>query len=106
IDQNLLDSHIILSFTAFRSGFSFSILLFSFHLLVLGYLVFVSTYIPKILGILLIISGLGYLLTSLKPLILPNINTDFAVYTFYGELIFMIWLIYNGLRKNKIEKHL
>ena len=50
----------------------------------------------EILGVLLIIAGLGYLLTSLKPFLFPDINLDFAEYTFYGELIFMLWLLIRG----------
>jgi len=47
---------------------------------------------------LLIIAGLGYVLTTLKPYLFPDINLDFAEYTFYGELIFMLWLLIKGSR--------
>ena len=86
-------TQVMLYLTAFKSSWSFGILFFSIHLVIFGYLVFRSGYIPWILGILLMISGSGYLLTALKPLLLPGIQTDFAVYTFYGELVFMLWLI-------------
>lgn len=93
-----LHAQVILSLNAFRYGFHFGILFFSIHLGLLGYLVFKSKYIPKIMGVLLIISGLGYFMTTLKPFLFPNINIDFAVYTFYGELIFMLWLLIKGSR--------
>ena len=38
---------------------------FGLHLALLGYLIFKSGYIPRILGILLAIAGLGYLIDYL-----------------------------------------
>ena len=93
-----LNAEVMLSLRAFRYGFHFGIIFFSIHLGLLGYLVFRSKYIPRIMGVFLIISGLGYLMTSLKPFLFPNVNVDFAMYTFYGELIFMLWLLIRGSR--------
>ena len=87
-----------LSLNAFKNGWYFGIIFFGIHLGLLGYLVLRSTYIPKIMGVLLIIAGMGYLLNALKPLLFANINLDFAKFTFYGELIFMLWLIIKGSR--------
>jgi hypothetical protein len=97
-DPDQLSFQVKLSINAFRSGWYFGILFFGIHLELLGYLVFRSNYIPKILGILLIIAGLGYLSNALKPFLFPNINLDFAKFTFFGELIFMFWLIIRGSR--------
>jgi hypothetical protein len=91
-----LVAQVMLSLSAFRTQWHFGLLFFGIHLVLLGYLVFRSKYIPGILGVLLIIAGLGYLLTSLKPFLFPDINLDFAEYTFYGELIFMLWLLIRG----------
>jgi hypothetical protein len=83
---------------AFKNHWYFGIPLFAVHLLLLGYLAFKSSYIPRFIGVLLIITGLGYLLTSLRPYLFPHINVDFAKYTFYGELVFMFWLLIKGTR--------
>ena len=93
-----LHAQVMLSLSAFRTQWHFGMLFFGVHLGLLGYLVFRSKYIPGILGVLLIIAGLGYLLTTLKPFLFPSINLDFAEYTFYGELIFMLWLLIRGSR--------
>ena len=98
-----LHAQVMLCLNAFRSHFHFGILFFCIHLGLLGYLVFRSKYIPRILGVLLIIAGLGYLLTTLKPFLFPNINLDFATYTFYGELIFMLWLLIKGSRIKELN---
>ena len=97
-------AQVMLSISAFRSNWYFGLLFFAIHLGLLGYLVFRSGYIPRILGVLLIITGLGYLLTNLKPYLFPDINLDFAEYTFYGELIFMLWLLIRGPRIKEIDQ--
>jgi hypothetical protein len=83
--------------SAFKSQWNFGLIFFGIHLLLLGYLVFRSDYIPSILAVLLVIAGFGYLLTSLNPYLFHT-NLDFAQYTFYGELIFMLWLLIKGSR--------
>ena len=96
LDQ--FSAQVMLSIQAFRSHWYFGLIFFGIHLGLLGYLAIRSKYIPSILGVLLIIAGSGYLLTNLKPFLFPTINLDFAEYTFYGELIFMLWLLIKGPR--------
>jgi hypothetical protein len=83
---------------AFKNHWYFGLLLFGTHLVLLGYLVYRSGYIPRLLGVALAITGLGYLLSSLRPYLAPDLNIDFAMYTFYGELMFMVWLLVRGGR--------
>ncbi len=98
LQPDQLHAQVTLSLNTFRTQWHFGLLFFGIHLGLLGYLVFRSKYIPKILGVLLIIAGLGYVLTTLKPYLFPTVNLDFAEYTFYGELIFMLWLLIIGAR--------
>lgn len=93
-----LSLQVMLSINTFRSNWHFGLIFFGIHLGLLGYVVIRSKYIPAILGVLLILAGAGYMLTSLKPFLFPTINLDFAEYTFYGELIFMLWLLIRGSR--------
>ncbi len=96
--QTQLYAQVMLYLTTFRSGYHFGILFFSIHLILLGYLVFKSHYIPNIMGLLLIISGIGYLTDTLKPFLFPDFNLRFITITFFGELIFMLWLLIKGSR--------
>lgn len=93
-----LQAQVMLSLQVFRSHWYFGLLFFGIHLILLGYLVLRSKYIPALFGVLLVIAGLGYMLTTLKPYLFPTINLDFAEYTFYGELLFMLWLLIKGSR--------
>jgi hypothetical protein len=62
-----------------------------------GYLVYKSGFLPKILGILLIIAGLGYLADCLVFFLLPNLNWQVAGFAFLGELPFPLWLLMKGI---------
>ncbi len=83
---------------AFRYEWSFGLILFGIHLLLLGYLVYRSGYIPRILGILLAIAGLGWIIYELSPYLLPATDPGFLMITFMGEVIFMLWLLIRGWR--------
>jgi len=72
-------------------------------MILLGYLVFSSGYIPKIIGVCLIVTGLGYLIDDLKYFFYPNVDTGFLWFTYFGELIFMFWLLLKGSRIQKLK---
>ena len=73
----------------------------------MGYLVFKSGYIPRILGVLLIIAGFGYLIDSFAVFLLPNFYatiSQFILYTTYGEFFFPLWLLIKGVNVEQWEK--
>ena len=100
-DSKMYDQ-VIFNLNEFRNSFNFAIILFAIHLLMLGYLTIKANYVPNIMGILLIVSGLGYMLNSLRPFFFRNFNLDFAAYTFFGELVFMVWLLIRGRKTKEI----
>lgn len=71
---------------------------FGIHLLLLGFLVYLSGYIPRVLGILLAINGVAYLIDSLRPYLYPDAELGFLMVLYFGELIFMVWLFAGGRR--------
>ncbi len=100
LNPDQLSAQVKLSLTSFRSGWSYSFVFFSIHLGLLGYLIIRSGYIPTILGILLIITGLGWLTGNLLPILFPHFTINFVIIDIAGsfELIFMIWLLFKGAR--------
>ena len=82
--------------SAFRYEWDMGLILFGIHLGLLGYLVYKSGYIPKAFGILLMISGLGWLISSSSPFLFPDADVGFLMITYFGELIFMFWLLIRG----------
>jgi hypothetical protein len=91
-----LHAQVKLLLNAFRYDWSFSLIVFGVHLVLLGWLIYRSAYIPKIIGILLVINGLGWCVDSLRPYLYPTAKLGFVFATFFGELIFMLWLLIRG----------
>lgn len=81
-------------------GFEIGLFFFSFHLLLLGYLALQSGYVPKILGVLVLIAGLGYLVDSAGLIILPNypalLTNVLALPNIVGELALVVWVAFKG----------
>jgi len=80
-------------------------LIFGFHLLLLGYLVYRSGFMPRILGILLIIGAVGYLSQSYGHILMPQyddiLSTVVIVLSIPGELAFTVYLLWKGLNVEK-----
>jgi hypothetical protein len=78
--------------------------LFSLWLLLQGYLVFRSGFLPRILGVLLMIASFGYLIDSVIFFLFPNLDVTISLVTFIGEVIFMFWLLIMGVNVEEWEK--
>jgi hypothetical protein len=96
VGSDQLHAQVQLLLKSFRYEWSMGLVLFGIHIGLLGYLVYRSGYIPRILGILLAIAGLGYLIYYLGPYLYPTADVGFIMITFFGELIFMLWLLVRG----------
>jgi len=70
----------------------------------MGYLVLKSNYIPKIIGILLIVACFGYLIDSFIFFFIPNFSVTFSEFTFIGELLITLWLLIKGVNVEQWEK--
>jgi len=70
----------------------------------LGYLVFKSGFLPRILGILLIMNGLAYLLDSFAALLFPNLNVNMVMFTGWVEVFFALWLAIKGVNVEQWKK--
>jgi hypothetical protein len=83
-------------------------LVFGFHLLLLGYLVYRSGFLPRILGILLIIGAFGYLAQSYGHILMPQydeiLSTVVIVLSIPGELAFTVWLLWKGVNVERWEQ--
>jgi hypothetical protein len=73
-------------------------------LLPLGYLVFKSGFLPRILGVMLIIAGFGYVIDSIILFLLPDLNITISQFTFIGELLFLLWLLFKGVNVEQWKK--
>lgn len=81
---------------AFQSRWDLALGLFGVHLVVLGALIFRAR--PRYLGILVVVSGLGYLVDGVGKALSSSYSLDVALFTFFGEVVLMFWLLIKGWR--------
>jgi len=106
-ETDQLHALVLLVLTAFEDGVLIDYVFFSLHLFFLVYLVFKSGYIPRILGVLLIIGSFGYLTQSLTIFLFPSyeaIVSQFIVPFQIPELVFFLWLLIKGVNVEQWEK--
>lgn len=73
-------------------------------LLPLGYLVFRSGFLPGLLGVLLMIGCFGYVLDVVVLILSPNSNVTISQFTFIGELLLPLWLLFKGVNVEQWER--
>jgi hypothetical protein len=66
-----------------------------------GYLIFRSTFLPRILGVLLAIAGLGYMIYLYPPLAYHLFIPYLAVASAFGEIPLELWLIVMGVNAHR-----
>jgi len=98
LGQKELDAQVHVAIGAFSSQFAFSLIIFGLYLLLLGWLIYRSGYLPRWLGIVLAVDGAGWTIMEAGPYLLPGIDLGFLFVTAFGELIFLVWLIGWGTR--------
>jgi len=76
----------------FDDGWNVGLVFFGLHLVVVGFLAVRSAFVHWIFGVLLIVAGLGYLLDSLAVLAAPSYSLEIGLYTFVGEVVFIVWV--------------
>ncbi len=65
-------------------------------------LTYKSRFLPRLLGVWLIINGFGYLAISLTGLLFPDYWSRVETVTFpalIGELAFLLWLLIRGTKE-------
>ena len=65
-----------------------------------AYLILRSTFLPRILGVLLAIEGLGYLINSFTAFLAPALQARISPYfmvTGIGEVALCLWLLLMGV---------
>jgi hypothetical protein len=72
-----------------------SLAFFGPYCFLLGYLIFRSTFLPRILGVLMALAGVGWLLVL--SALANQLSTYFKILGFLAEAALMLWLIVKGV---------
>jgi hypothetical protein len=88
-------------------GYAISLVFFGFACLSLGYLVFRSTFLPRVIGVLLAVAGVCYLVSSFAHFLAPAVGAKlFPVLfapVFVAELSLTLWLLVKGVDASRWE---
>mgnify|MGYP000386121839 CR=1 FL=1 len=83
-------------------GFGIGLVFFGLACLVYAFLIFKSGYLPRILGVLMMIAGLCYLTNSFALLLAPALAAVFVpgilIPPLIAELSLALWLVSRGIR--------
>ncbi len=94
-----------LSLQSHGRGFSISLLFFGCVCLILGYLIFRSGYLPRLLGVLMVIAGLGYLIDGFALILSPAFHAMIfpasLLPAFIAESFLCLWLLVKGVNVPK-----
>lgn len=103
-EASQLESLTMLFLNLYQNGVVINHIFFGLWLVPLGLLIIKSRYFPKIIsriiGILLLVAGIGYLADVFIFFFLPSFNIRITDYTFWGELILLLWLLIKGVKPN------
>lgn len=93
---------LVIFFVELRKDGTYIAQLFAIWVLLVGYLVFKSGFLPKFLGIWLMLGGLCYVVSAVLFFLVPNFDgTIYGLFAFVGELLFYLWLLVMGVKDQK-----
>lgn len=102
-DQEQLQALALLFLNAHKYGYYIALVFFAFACLALGHLMLRSGFLPRILGVLLVIAFFSYLGGSVGAFLLPEYEPLIANSPFYvgpaviAELSVCLWLLIRGV---------
>ena len=85
-----------------NQGLNIAQIFWGLWLFPMGYLVFKSGFLPRILGVLLMIGCFGYVIQSFAAFLGYNVSIIF--FTGWGELLLLLWLLIKGVNVEAWEK--
>jgi hypothetical protein len=99
-----LQAQATLFINLYKNGSTIAQIPFGVWLLPLGYLVFKSGFLPKILGVLLVADFVCQLIYVLQRIVLPDyviVSYPCLVISFIAEVSLTLWLLIKGIREQK-----
>jgi hypothetical protein len=88
-------------------GYSISGVFFGIYCVMLGYLIFRSGFLPRFIGVLMAIGGLGYVTGSFTLFLFPAVAArlpDLSMLGGIAELALTLWLLVMGVNAQKWEE--
>ena len=104
-DSHQLEAWSYLSIKSHAYGFGIGLIYFGFACLVYGFLIYKSTYLPRVIGVMMILAGFCYILNIFALIIDPEFANKLypmiLAPAFIGELSLCLWLLFKGVNLEK-----
>jgi hypothetical protein len=104
-----LGAMISLSMKSHVFGFGIALLMFGPYFLFSGFLIYKSTYLPKFIGVLYTISGIGYLVNGFMLILAPQLSgivfMIIVLPVFIGEMSLALRLLIKGVNEVEWRKY-
>jgi Domain of unknown function (DUF4386) len=97
----------LMSLRMHARGYSIAGVFFGIYMLLLGYLIFKSGFLPRLLGVLMAVGGLSFLTHSFAIFLLPTLVArlpDIGMLGGIAELALSLWLMVMGINAPKWEE--
>lgn len=88
-------------------GFTLGIAFLVLHVFALGVLIYQSGYFPRVLGVLFLIAGFGYLFDTVGLLFINGYTTTpdvIAMAITVAEIAFPLWLLVKGVNRKRYQE--
>jgi len=95
-----LHALVLLLFKMYAQSYSIGLVFFGLFDILIGYLIFKSTFLPRILGVLMALAGLGWL-TYLFPALATSLSVYVQVFGILGEAALLLWLLVMGVNEQR-----
>jgi len=107
--DNQLATLSLLSLHIQSQGYGIGLVFFGFYCILIGYVIFKTNAIPKIIGVAYAIAGLCYLINSFTMFLLKGFVNPLFIYLaipiLLGELSLCLWLLIKGIDTTKLKNN-
>jgi len=105
IEVGQLKAQAMLSYDLYLHGYEIANVFFALWLVPLGFLVYKSGFLPRVLGILLVIGGCGLFINVFMHFLFPGyeiVNTIFLIPQTIAEFLFLAWILIRGINESRV----
>lgn len=107
--QSQLATLSLLSLNIQSQGYAIGLVFFGIYCILIGFVIYKTNAMPRVIGVLYAIAGLCYLINSFTMFLSKGFANPIFVYLaipiFIGELSLCLWLLLKGIDTTKLENN-
>jgi len=103
IDETYRQQQVLQLVNQRRFAMNLAYVFFGVFLTLEGVLICKASYIPKVIGALILLAGPAWIIIGLQPYFFKGYNLSWVMFFSVGELVFGIWLLVKGRKIKESE---